>query len=176
MTQALKLRVIVEDNDFRRLELLSGMSDTLTELHNTIQFMDPDFNNEFMNVMSVEDMQDRSRIKLVYIQNDVGMSPSASLQNAPSTSSDWSTRAPGSSTTSPSMSSSSSSCSDNTIILTHSDTEMRERAWPQEFLLPRFPYNVEVQLTQGLNAYYYCAHLLGPFMFTRKQSVAGPEL
>lgn len=54
MAQHLKLRVIVDDDDFRRLDLHSGMPETLTELHNTIcqafgietdfciQFMDPD--------------------------------------------------------------------------------------------------------------------------------------
>ncbi len=57
------------------------MPKTLTELHDLvhqafgierdfhIQFMDPDFNNEFMNITSVHDIQDRSTIKLVYTQN-----------------------------------------------------------------------------------------------------------
>lgn len=77
------------------------------------------------------------------------MSPSSSLRNAPSTWSGWSPGASVSSPTSPSVSSLSSSGSDNTIILTHSDTEMRERAWPREFPIPCFSYNVEVQLQRG---------------------------
>ncbi|XP_028455078.1 uncharacterized protein LOC114569461 [Perca flavescens] len=39
--------------------------------------------------------------------------------------------------------------SDNTIILPHSDNELRACAWPREFPIPRFPYNVEVQLQRG---------------------------
>lgn len=93
----------MDDDDYRRLDLHSGMPETLTEFHNTIcqafgierdfriQFMDPDFNNEFMNVTSVQDIQDRSTIKLEYTVtlmpiNDVGVNPSSSFQNAPNTS------------------------------------------------------------------------------------------
>lgn len=47
-----------------------------------IQFMDPDFNNEFMNIMSV---QDRGTIKLVYKQNAGDMSQFSSRLNTPST-------------------------------------------------------------------------------------------
>lgn len=105
MAQHLKLRVIVGNDDYRRLDLDSGMPETLAEFNNTIcqafgietdfriQFMDPDFNNEFMNVTSVHDIRDRSTIKLVYMAtltltpiNDVGLSLSSLVQNAPSTS------------------------------------------------------------------------------------------
>lgn len=169
MAQRLKLRVIVNNDDSRRLDLHSGTPETLTELHDTIrqefgietdfriQFMDPDFNNEFMNITSVQDIQDRSTIKLVYMAtltltpiNDVGLSPSSLMENAPSTS--GSSGAPVNSQTSPIVSSSaslSSTDSDNTIILPHSDNELRARAWPREFPIPRFPYNVEVQLQRG---------------------------
>ncbi|XP_028297007.1 uncharacterized protein LOC114458826 [Gouania willdenowi] len=156
-----KLRVIVEDNDYRRLDLPSGMPETLTELHNTIreafgvehdfniQFMDPDFNNDFMNLTTVQDLQDRGTIKLVYMQNVVGVSPVSSLRSTPSTSLSSETLV--SSQSSPCASSihASSTDSDSTIILKHSDSELRERAWPRNFPIPRFSYNVEMQLQQG---------------------------
>lgn len=157
----------MEEDDFRRLDLPSRMPKTLTELHNTIrqafgierdfriQFMDPDFNNEFMNATLVQDIQDRGTIKLVYILNYVDMSPSSSEQNAPSTSKQnapstpESFGSPASIRTTHSVSSLSSSDSDNTIILPHSDSELRAHAWPREFTIPRFPYDVEVQLQRG---------------------------
>ena len=138
------------------------MPETLTELHNTIrqqfeiqkdfriQFMDPDFNNEFMNVTSVQDIQDRSTMKLVY--NNVGVSPSSPLQNACSPS--LSSGSPVSSKNTASLSPLPSASplptdSDNTIILSHSDSELRARAWPREFSILRFPYDVELQLQRG---------------------------
>ena len=62
MAAPMKLRVITEEDDFRRLDLHSGKPKPLMDLHNGlhdtfgierdvhIQFMDPDFNNEFMNI------------------------------------------------------------------------------------------------------------------------------
>lgn len=156
----------MEEGDHRRLDLHSGMPKNLTELCNTvcqafgmerdfrIQFKDPDFNNEYMNITSVQDIQNRSTIKLVYIQNDVGVSPSmqnaswsprASMLNAPTAS--WS---PGTPVSRRSASESSqSSDTDDTVILTLSDTELRERPWPREFPIPRFSYDVEMQLQRG---------------------------
>lgn len=73
------------------------MPKTLIELHNEIceafgierdlriQFMDPDFNNEFINITSIQDIQDRSTIKLVYTTNDVDFSPCSSKQPVPTT-------------------------------------------------------------------------------------------
>ena len=60
------------------------MPKTLTDLDNTIrqtfeiqadfhiQFMGPDFNNGFMNVTSVQDIQDRSAMMLVYMVDLLG--------------------------------------------------------------------------------------------------------
>ncbi|KAI5613857.1 sterile alpha motif domain-containing protein 3-like isoform X2, partial [Silurus asotus] len=132
------LRVIVEGDDFRRLDFGSGLPSTLTVLNNIIhqafeierdfqiQFRDPDFTNEFMNITPVQDLQDRSTVKLVYTLNDVN-SPSL-IQNAPSTYSTSATAA-------------SSQRSSN--------SELRTPAWPQKFPIPHFPYTVEVQLQHG---------------------------
>ena len=149
------------------------MPETLTDLHNTIrqafgiqadfriQFMDPEFNNEFMNVTSVHDIQDRSTMKLVYMLNNVGVSPSSPMQNACSPS--LSSRSPVSSQTLDSVSPlppSSSTDSDNTIILSHSDSEMRARAWPREFSILRFQYDVELQLQRGNESFRETGSLL----------------
>ncbi|XP_074550048.1 uncharacterized protein LOC141807753 [Halichoeres trimaculatus] len=161
MPQHLKLRVIVDDNDFRRLDVPTGLPETLEELHNAIresfdiendfriQFMDPDFNDEFMNATSIKDIKDRATIKLVYIQHCASVSPPLSLQSIPGPS--YSTEAPASSQRSPSVSSqySSSADSDGTILLHHSDSELRVHPWPHKFPIPRFSYNVETQLQRG---------------------------
>ncbi|XP_049433395.1 uncharacterized protein LOC125889421 [Epinephelus fuscoguttatus] len=155
MAEPMKPRVIVEEDDYRRLDLHSGKSKTLMDLHKTIcdafgierdfriQFMDPDFNNEFMNITSVQDIQDRGTIKLVYMQNCLDMNP-ISRPNSPSTA--GSSASPSSIHTPQSVSSLSSSDSDTTIILSHSDSELRTCAWPRDFTIPHFPYDVEVQL------------------------------
>ena len=158
MAEPVKLRVIIEEDDFRRLDLHSGKPKTLMDLHNTIpdafgverdfriQFMDPDFNNEFMNITSIQDIQDRGTIKLVYIKNCLDMSPTLRL-NSPST--PGPSGSPSSIYTSHSVSSLSSSDSDTIINLSHSETELRAHAWPCDFPIPRFPYDVEVQLQRG---------------------------
>jgi len=158
MAESVKLRVIIEDDDFRRLDLHSGKPKTLMDLHNTIrdafgierdfriQFMDPDFNNEFMNISSMQDIEDRGTIKLVYMQNDLDISTTSRL-NSPST--PGPSASPSSIHTSHSVSSLSLSDSDTTINLSHSDNELRARAWPHDFTIPRFPYDVEVQLQRG---------------------------
>lgn len=158
MAEALKLRVIIEEDDFRRLDLPSGKSKILMDLHKTIreefeierdfrlQFMDPDLNNEFMNITSMQDIQDRGTIKLVYMQNDLDTSRTSRL-NSPST--PGSSGSPSSIGTSHNVSSLSSSDSDSTIILSHSDGELRAHAWPRDFIIPCFPYDVEMQLQRG---------------------------
>lgn len=157
MAEQLKLRVIVADDDFRRLDVPSGMPRTLTDLQSTIcqafgierdfriQFMDPDFNNEFMNITSMQDIQDRSTIKLVYMAN---LDTSASLSKQYPTCSLDSSASPESIQRNSSLSSCSSN-SDSTIILPQSDSELRSCAWPREFTIPRFSFNVEVQLQRG---------------------------
>lgn len=158
MAEPMKLRVIIEEDDYRRLDLHSGKPKTVMDLHKTIcdvfgierdfriQFMDPIFNNEFMNITSVQDIQNRGTIKLVYKQNCLDMNP-ISRPNSPNTS--GSSARPSSIHTPQSVSSLSSSDSDSTIILSHSDSELRTRAWPCDFTIPRFPYDVEVQLQRG---------------------------
>ncbi|XP_034542087.1 uncharacterized protein LOC117814719 [Notolabrus celidotus] len=170
MEAHLKLRVIVEDDDFRRLDL-PGLPETLNELHKTIreafvierdfhiQFMDPEFNNEFMNITTLQDIRDRGTIKLVYKPNDVNVTPS-SLLSAPSTSSSPETSVSLQRSSSLSSMQSSSADSDSTIILQQSDIELRARAWPQEFPIPRFSYNVEVQLQRGNESFRETGNLL----------------
>lgn len=67
-----------------------------------------------------------------------------SRPNSPSTA--GSSASPSSIHTPQSVSSLSSSDSDTTIILSHSDSELRTCAWPRDFTIPHFPYDVEVQL------------------------------
>lgn len=71
------LRVIFGDaSDSRKLHLVSGIPETVDELHHLVrtcfqlhedfrlQYMDSDF-NEFMNVTSVSEIQNKSTLKVI---------------------------------------------------------------------------------------------------------------
>ena len=73
------LRVIFGDgSDSRKLHLVSGIPETVDKLHNLIktcfqlhedfrlQYIDSDF-NEFMNLASVSEIQNKSTLKLIYM-------------------------------------------------------------------------------------------------------------
>lgn len=147
----MKLRVIVGENYLRGLDLPSELPKTVTELQNIvcqelniyqyfhIQFMYPDFNYELMNFTSVQDLKDRSTVKLVFMS-----ASGCSLQQNPSSS--------GSSESiqrNSSVSSLSSSDSESPIILEHSDSELRTRPWPRKCIIPQFPHIVEIQFQPG---------------------------
>lgn len=105
--------------------------------------MDPEFNNEFMNITSVQELQDRSTVKIAFMP-----AFGCSSQEYPSSYSS-STGSPENSLRNSSVSSFNSSGSNSTISLEHSDSELRNRAWPREFSVPQFPHSVEIQLQRG---------------------------
>ncbi|XP_060788702.1 uncharacterized protein LOC132893502 [Neoarius graeffei] len=170
MQMPMMLRVVVDEGDYRRLEL-DPVPTNLTKLYDTIrqafgisrdfriQFKDPVFNDEYMNITSIMDLQDRSTIKLVYIGDvsTASWSTGPSTHNVPSTS--WSPVERSSSQSAASVSSQSSD-TDDTVILSHSDSELRECPWPREFPIPRFPYNVELQLQRGNECFRETGSLL----------------
>ncbi|KAF1375303.1 hypothetical protein PFLUV_G00238210 [Perca fluviatilis] len=73
-----KLRIILGENDSQRLILPDGMPETLIKLIQEIkrqcgvdgdfrlQFMDVEFGNEFTNLVSMSDIQDKSSIKVIF--------------------------------------------------------------------------------------------------------------
>lgn len=78
MSSPVKLRIILCENDSQKLIVPDGIPESVRELVQQIktqcgvkgdfrlQIMDSDFGNEFVNLLSVSDVQDRSSIKVTF--------------------------------------------------------------------------------------------------------------
>uniref|UniRef100_UPI003AAA4CD3 uncharacterized protein n=1 Tax=Centroberyx gerrardi TaxID=166262 RepID=UPI003AAA4CD3 len=118
-----------------------------------LQYKDEDFGNQFMNLLSISDIQDRSTLKVVYLPCEA---TSSVISSAPPTKDTCSTipvtppNASAGSSKEPNDSASSDSYSSNdTIIL--SSPESRSCFWPEAFVVPRFSYCAEMLLQKGNN-------------------------
>ena len=79
MPAPMKLRVILVENNCQRLVLPNGMPESVIELSQKIkthcgvegdfrlQYMDAEFGNEFMNLISTSDVEDKGTIKVIFI-------------------------------------------------------------------------------------------------------------
>uniref|UniRef100_A0A8C2FFN5 Uncharacterized protein n=1 Tax=Cyprinus carpio TaxID=7962 RepID=A0A8C2FFN5_CYPCA len=152
------------EDDARKLTIKSGIPSSVDELAFEIktffgvteqfrlQYKDVDFGNEFMNLLSISDIQDRSTLKVVYLPCEATTS---AISSAPSTKDNCSTIpvtpsnvSCSSSSQEPSDSASVDSCSSNdTVILSSPDS--RSCTWPKDFVVPRFSYCAEMQLQKG---------------------------
>ncbi|XDV12036.1 hypothetical protein PO909_000791 [Leuciscus waleckii] len=98
-----------------------------------LQYMDKDF-NEFMNLTSVSDLNDKDTVRVVHM-------PAESTPLAHSLSSD-------------SCDADTENSSADTDILSSSEsTSARSSLWPTPFILPCFPYDVQLKLDQGNSAF-----------------------
>nr|XP_023680387.1 uncharacterized protein LOC111850586 [Paramormyrops kingsleyae]XP_023680388.1 uncharacterized protein LOC111850586 [Paramormyrops kingsleyae] len=157
MAAPVKLRIILGENNSQRLTLQDGIPDTVGELvqhiksqcgadaHFRLQFMDAEFGNEFTNLTSVSEIQDRSTLKLIF-DSAASDLPGGSLPPQP-----YSTPGPSWSSNEPQLSSSSSYDAD--ILSTPESTPSRSSGWPVVFLVPRFPYDCELQLDKANAAF-----------------------
>lgn len=145
----------------RKLIIQSGMPTSMDELalemktffgvteQFRLQYIDVDFGNYFMNLLSISDIQDQSILKVVYLPCEA---TSSVISSAPPTKDTCSTipvtppnASSGSSLQQPSDSASIDSYSHNdTIIL--SSPESRSCSWPEAFVVPRFSYCAEMLL------------------------------
>lgn len=159
MAQLAVLRVLFgEESDSRKLNLVPGIPAMVDDLHAIIktsfqikedfrlQYMDTDFNNEFMNLTSMSEIQNKSTLKVVYLvppQPYVTLYPVDSFDgHAGATDSEPHTPA----------SSLVSSCSDDTLHTStpHSSPERQSSSssWPIVFVVPKFTYEAEFELQQ----------------------------
>ena len=166
MAAPVKLRIILGENNSQRLILPDGIPESVNELAQQIkrqcgmegvfrlQFMDEEFGNEFTNLLSISDVQDKGTIKVIFISDALaqsgGSAPPPSAASASSCSPDDS-------------SSLSSGCSFDTDILSSPEsTSSRSSAWPVVFQVPRFSYDTELQLDRANTAFKATGTLLNP--------------
>lgn len=162
MTEPVSFRVLFGgEDDARKLIIQSGMPTSVDELALEIrnffgvteqfrlQYKDIDFGNDFMNLVSISDIQDRSTLKVVCLPCE------ATSSSDPATPNIWS-MIPMSPPNAP-TSSSSQQPTDSTSIDSHSSSdtiifsspESRSCSWPQVFVVPRFSYCAEIVLQKG---------------------------
>ncbi|KAM9354214.1 uncharacterized protein KZ484_012402 [Pholidichthys leucotaenia] len=157
------LKVILGDNSSQRLTFQNGLPGSVNELVDEVQrqcgldsdfrlqFMDALFGNEFMNLTSVDEMQNRSTIRVIPLTGASTPQSSTSAASLCSHVTEESTSV-------------SDGCVDTDIL---SSTESSESPssrsfWPSIFHVPQFSYDAELKLKQGNVAYRENGTLLIP--------------
>lgn len=145
MAGPVTLRVVFEENDARKLILQSGMPASLEDLTIEIktffglddvafriQYMDVDFDNQYVNLTSTSEIKDKSTLRLITVQ-----APVLIFQPCPSTSY-------------PELNDPSVSSGDtNDTVILSSSPESRSCTWPDIFVIPSFSFDTEMQLEKG---------------------------
>lgn len=167
MASPVMLRIIFGENDSQRLVLSNGMPESVSELVQEIQrqcavsgdfrlqFMDPEFGNEFTNLVSTSDIQHKSSIKVIFksvanaTPNDSTVCPFSSTATTSSQDDSSSLSSPG------------SSC-DTDILSSPASTSSRTTAWPLVFSIPRFSYDAQLQLDRANKAFIETGAFLNP--------------
>ncbi|XP_072573173.1 uncharacterized protein [Paramormyrops kingsleyae] len=109
-----------------------------------LQIMDPDF-NEFVNLTSTTDVQNKSTLKVIKLFDSLAVSPSPSSCDTDILSSRSSSEVSPPSSLDPQELTSNTRCS-----------------WPTCFVVPRFSYDAEIKLEQGNSEYQKTGFLLNP--------------
>lgn len=163
------------EDDARKLTISSGMPTSVDHLALEIktvlgvtvpfrlQYKDAEFENEFMNLSSISDIQDRSTLKVVYLPCEY---TSSVIPPSPPTTDTYSTFpvTHGNASTSSSQQepndspSVNCSCSNDSVLL--SSPESRSCTWPMVFVVPRFSYCAEIQLQNGNDEFHANGTLL----------------
>lgn len=152
MAAPVKLRIILGSNNAEKLTIETGMPKSVEDLSNEIkrhfdiegdirlQYMDSDFDNEFVNLNQICDIQDKSTVKIIHLSDALDLSQGSMNRSEEGT---------------------SLSSSSDTLILS-SDSETARSHWPTEFQIPNFSYDVEMQLRSANQAFISNGVLLSP--------------
>ncbi|XP_051258074.1 uncharacterized protein LOC127364511 [Dicentrarchus labrax] len=148
------LKVILGDNSSQRMTFQNGLPGSVNELVSEVQrqcgldydfrlqFMDALFGNDFMNLTSMDEVQDRGTIRVI------AMTDSSTPQCAnilPTSAAHHSLNE---------SSSLSSGCVDTDILSSpESESSGSRSSWPSIFRVPQFSYDAELKLAQGNAAY-----------------------
>ncbi|XP_051778517.1 uncharacterized protein LOC127526633 [Erpetoichthys calabaricus] len=154
MAQPIRLRIILGEDDARKLILPAGISDSIEELCQEIktnfgveqdlplQYQDPDFGNEFINLTSISEINDKATLKVVYLYT---------LQLQSFTEDEAVTGQPVAVQSPTHSFSSFAADTDNTKPASSSGSSPSTRlsVWPSVFTVPRFSYEAELQLEKA---------------------------
>lgn len=138
MEKRLTMRVIISEGDIRKItmtprpytleDLIDCIKGTLqTNYTFTLQYQDPEFNNELCNLTDLSELPDKPTIKIIPIIELVPV------------------------TGDPELCSDTGSQADTEILSVSSD---RSFQWPEVFEIPKFPVDVEYRLRQGNLLYF----------------------
>lgn len=152
MARPVKLRVILADDDARKLILPEGLPSSTEDLAQKItemfqldgdirlQYQDDDFGGEFVNLTTITDVQDKGTLKVTFKttgQNQTAASTPACLMLCQADDS----------------ASVSSFETDDTVLLSSPDESVqstsRSAPWPLVFPIPHFSYDSEIILQQA---------------------------
>lgn len=149
MAQPIRLRIILGEDDTRKLILSTGIQDSIKELCQTIktsfglqqefrlQYQDADFGNEFINLTKIFEIVDKATIKVIFLQSCTEEDVMIHQHQAVQVLSD--------------ASSISSVDMDNTEPASSSGSSPSSRhwVWPRVFTIPPFSYDAELQLEKA---------------------------
>ncbi|CAL9703509.1 unnamed protein product [Knipowitschia caucasica] len=159
MAPPVKLRIVLGENDSQRLHLEHGIPDTIDDIIHHIkrqcgleasfrlQFLDVEFGNEFTNLTSVSEIQDKGTLKLIF---DTAVSDLPSGYSTPQATTSAQTLSP------------RSYDSDRDLLSSPDSTPVRASRWPVVFTMPQFPYDCELQLDKANANYKDTGTLLNP--------------
>ncbi|KAI9516299.1 hypothetical protein NQZ68_017502 [Dissostichus eleginoides] len=167
------------EDDARKLTIESGIPRTVEDLALKIktffqvteqfrlQYKDKDMDDQFMNLLSISELEDKGTLKVVYILNET-------TRSAPLTEDAFCT-IPGTpsnaSSSSQEPNDSDSYASNDTIIL--SSPETRSCSWPKPFVVPRFSSCAEIMLQTGNDEFKAHRTFLSPTPKVRSDILEG---
>ncbi|XP_049333465.1 uncharacterized protein LOC125801192 [Astyanax mexicanus] len=148
-----RLKVILGENNTEKLTLPNGIPESLDELHSKIktvfgiegnirlQYMDRDFDNEFFNLNSTSELQDLGTIKVIQEQTNPPLNTANETTSSHLVSFDSDDNA-------------SLTSADTVIISSPESVSSRTQQWPEDFPVPKFSYDTELQLETGNLEYH----------------------
>ncbi|CAL8253809.1 unnamed protein product [Arctogadus glacialis] len=155
------LRVILGPDSGQRVVFPAGLPLTVSELETEIksqckitdsfrlQFMDTLFGSEFMNLTSMDEIEDKATVKVIFTPcrpQDADQGVGSFFFPPTSTPDDTTTSFSG----------------ESTIILTSPESTSSRSSWPETFQVPRFSYDAEFKLDNAHGAFKANGTLLIP--------------
>ncbi|KAE8289517.1 hypothetical protein D5F01_LYC11219 [Larimichthys crocea] len=147
-----RLKVILGENNIEKLTLPNGIPESLEDLLGTIkttfglkdilrlQYMDQDFGNDFFNLNSTTELQNLGTIKVIHQQTNPPLI--SDLQSTSSLSISFE-----------SDDGASGASNDTIIVSSPESVSSRTQQWPEDFAIPQFSYDTELQLERGNTEY-----------------------